>query len=373
MGDEKMRDLAAKLEKRKPDQPFDEEELSALAESYDLSADQEEQLRSFLMERGLLVSEADIDDDDEGYEEEEEDRDEEEYEQEEEPRSVSADSGRRTGMTDTVRAYLRQIGSIPLLTASQEQECARKVAEGDPEAKDLLISSNLRLVVSIAKDFMNRGLSFQDLVQEGNMGLMHAVDKFDYTKGNRFSTYATWWIRQSMSRAIADQSRDIRLPVHMTEQITRIRRIQRTLLQDLGREPTTKEIARASGNLSEAKVREILTLAMDPISLETPAGDDEATLSDFIMDQGALDPQKAAEQQVLREQVDKMINDLPEREALILRMRYGLDGTGVPKTLEEVGRACNVTRERIRQIESKALRRLRAGMVKEKNFDDYRD
>ena len=248
------------------------------------------------------------------------------------------------------------------------------MAEGDKEAKDLLISSNLRLVVAMAKEYLNRGLSFQDLIQEGNIGLMRAVEKFDYSKGFRFSTYATWWIRQSMVRAIADQSHDIRLPVHMTEQITRVKKVERQLLQELNREPTAEEIAAKIDGMTAEKIRDIQKISLDTLSLESPAGDeDNSTLSDFIQDTSAVDPVAYANSSVLREQVDMLLKELPEREEKIVRMRFGLDGTGKPKTLEEVGNECRVTRERIRQIESKALRRLHRSMQINKQFRDLRD
>ncbi len=312
-------------------------------------------------------------------EEEEEDRENERMDVDtlDDAVSVNPDpsmySGKRMGVTDSVKAYLRQIGSIALLNETEEKNCAMAVKEGDISAKELLIKSNLRLVVSIAKDYMNRGLGFQDLIQEGNIGLMHAVDKFDAGKGFRFSTYATWWIRQSMSRAIADQSRDIRLPVHLTEQITKVNKTQRALLQELDREPTPEEIARRV-EMSVERVVELQKIAMEPVSLETPAGEDESTtLSDFIQDSSAQDPAQIANNDVLREQVDSLLKELPEREQRIIRMRFGLDGTGSAKTLEEVGKECNVTRERIRQIETKALRRLHRQLVVNDNYKDLKD
>lgn len=318
-----------------------------------------------------------MEEDDETFSEDEDDEDNEEEDDEESddnPAAPFSEGKRRAVSSDSVKVYLKEIGSIPLLTAEQEYETAKKVAEGDPEAKDRLISSNLRLVVAIAKDYANRGLSFQDLIQEGNIGLMHAVEKFDYSRGFRFSTYATWWIRQSMARAIADQSRDIRIPVHMTEQIMRINRAHRRLMQELDREPTAEEIAAAVDGMTPEKVVEIQRIALDPVSLETPAGDEESSLlMDFIQDTSAVDPAKHANDNVLKEQMDLLLKELPEREEKIVRMRFGLDGSGRPKTLEEVGRECSVTRERIRQIESKALRRLHRSLEKNKDLRDLKD
>jgi len=275
--------------------------------------------------------------------------------------------------SDSIKAYLLEIGSIPLLTPEKELETARRVKLGDQEAKDLMISSNLKLVVSVARDYMNHGLSFQDLVQEGNLGLIRAVEKFEPEKGFRFSTYAIWWIRQSMSRAIADQSRDIRIPVHVTEMLNRINRVQRQLNQELGRDATPEEIASKIDGMTPEKVTEILRAAQDTISLESPTGDEESsTLRDFIQDESAVNPSDFANMGVLREQIDSMLKELPEREENIVRLRFGLDGTGEPKTLEEVGRRCNVTRERIRQIESKALRKLHHFITTKSNYKDLR-
>ena len=259
---------------------------------------------------------------------------------------------------DPVRMYLREIGRIPLLTYEEELDLAKKVLEGDEEAKQKLAESNLRLVVSIAKKYVGRGMLFLDLIQEGNMGLIKAVEKFDYTKGFKFSTYATWWIRQAITRAIADQARTIRIPVHMVETINKLIRTSRHLLQQLGREPTPEEIA-AEMEIPVEKVIEIQKIAQDPVSLETPIGEeDDSHLGDFIQDDDSPAPQDSAAYTMLREQLEEVMNTLTPREAKVLKLRFGLED-GKSRTLEEVGREFQVTRERIRQIEAKALRKLR--------------
>ena len=259
---------------------------------------------------------------------------------------------------DPVRMYLREIGKIPLLSYETELELAKKILEGDEEAKKKLTESNLRLVVSIAKKYVGRGMLFLDLIQEGNMGLIKAVDKFDYTKGFKFSTYATWWIRQAITRAIADQARTIRIPVHMVETINKLIRTSRHLLQQNGREPTPEEIAQDM-EIPVEKVLEIQKIAQDPVSLETPIGEeDDSHLGDFIQDDDSPSPQDAASYTMLKEQLDDVMKTLTPREAKVLRLRFGLDD-GKARTLEEVGKQFNVTRERIRQIEAKALRKLR--------------
>ena len=259
---------------------------------------------------------------------------------------------------DPVRMYLREIGRIPLLTYDEELDLAKKVLQGDEEAKQKLAESNLRLVVSIAKKYVGRGMLFLDLIQEGNMGLIKAVEKFDYTKGFKFSTYATWWIRQAITRAIADQARTIRIPVHMVETINKLIRTSRHLLQQLGREPTPEEIA-AEMEIPVEKVIEIQKIAQDPVSLETPIGEeDDSHLGDFIQDDDSPAPQDSAAYTMLREQLEEVMNTLTPREAKVLKLRFGLED-GKSRTLEEVGREFQVTRERIRQIEAKALRKLR--------------
>ena len=275
--------------------------------------------------------------------------------------------------TDSVRQYLHEIGQVPLLTAEEERSLARKVQQGDEEAFRQLVAGNLRLVVSIAKKYMYRGLSIQDLIQEGNIGLMHAVEKFDPERGFRFSTYATWWIQQAMARAIADQSRDIRLPVHMGEQIIRMKRVQKELYQELGREPTNREIAKRIPGMSEARVEEIQKIAQDQVSLETPAGDGEAdgTLSDFIEDKAAIDPAQMLEDESIREAVQQMVDSLSPRERQVICARFGLCGETV-HTLQEIGKVYHISRERVRQIEAKALRQLHHAYAQKQEIKDLK-
>ena len=261
-------------------------------------------------------------------------------------------------INDPVRMYLKEIGRVQLLSAAEEIELAKRIEQGDEEAKRRLAEANLRLVVSIAKRYVGRGMLFLDLIQEGNMGLIKAVEKFDFQKGFKFSTYATWWIRQAITRAIADQARTIRIPVHMVETINKLIRVQRQLLQDFGREPTPEEVAEEM-ELTPEKVREILKIAQEPVSLETPIGEeDDSHLGDFIEDQEALAPSDAAAYELLKEQLEDVLDTLTDREENVLRLRFGLDD-GRTRTLEEVGKVFGVTRERIRQIEAKALRKLR--------------
>ena len=259
---------------------------------------------------------------------------------------------------DPVRMYLKEIGKVPLLTPEEEQDLARRMADGDEEAKRRMAEANLRLVVSIAKRYVGRGMLFLDLIQEGNLGLIKAVDKFDYTKGYKFSTYATWWIRQAITRAIADQARTIRIPVHMVETINKVIRVSRQLLQELGHDPTPEEIAEEMG-MSVDKVRDILKIAQEPVSLETPIGEEEDShLGDFIPDEDASEPSEAASFSLLKEQLMSVLDTLTPREKKVLELRFGIID-GRTRTLEEVGKEFNVTRERIRQIEAKALRKLR--------------
>ena len=269
-----------------------------------------------------------------------------------------------TKINDPVKMYLKEIGRVELLDPKEEPEIARRIQAGDEEAKKKLISANLRLVVSIAKKYVGRGMLFLDLIQEGNMGLVKAVEKFDYTKGFKFSTYATWWIRQAITRAIADQARTIRIPVHMVETINKLTRIQRQLVQDLGRDPTAEEIAAKMENISPEKVREIQKIALEPVSLETPIGD-------FIEDKEALSPDEYANNQLLKDEINNVLQGLTEREEKVLRLRFGLYD-GRTRTLEEVGKEFNVTRERIRQIEAKALRKLKHP-TRSKRLKDFVD
>ena len=276
-------------------------------------------------------------------------------------------------INDPVKMYLKQIGCFRLLTPQEEIDLAKRILEGDTYAKNELTQANLRLVVSIAKHYVGRGMLFLDLIQEGNLGLIKAVEKFDYTKGFKFSTYATWWIKQAITRAIADQARTIRIPVHMVETINKITRIQRTLVQELGREPTAVEISKKmDGVLTPERIREIQKIALDPISLETPIGEeDDSHLGDFIEDKEALSPNDYTTKSLLKDELYAVMKDLTDREERVLRLRYGLDD-GRPRTLEEVGKEFGVTRERIRQIEAKAIRKLRHP-TRSKRFGDYRD
>ena len=279
------------------------------------------------------------------------------------PKGISID--------DPVRMYLKEIGKIPLLKPHEEIEYAKRMMEGDEVAKQRLVEANLRLVVSIAKRYVGRGMLFLDLIQEGNLGLIKAVEKFDYERGFKFSTYATWWIRQAITRAIADQARTIRIPVHMVETINKLIRVSRQLLQELGRDPKPEEIAKEM-DMSEEKVREIMKIAQDPVSLETPIGEEEDShLGDFIPDEDSLAPAEAAAYSLLKDQIEEVLGSLNEREQKVLKLRFGLED-GRARTLEEVGKEFDVTRERIRQIEAKALRKLRHPS-RSKKLRDYLD
>ena len=326
-------------------------EIMDALQEIELTPDQIDDIYEQFSTLGIdVISETDDDDDDDDTT----DKDERTEEQDETDFSIPEG----VGLDDPVRMYLKEIGRVPLLTAEEEVELAKRIEAGDEMAKRRLAEANLRLVVSIAKRYVGRGMLFLDLIQEGNLGLIKAVEKFDYRKGFKFSTYATWWIRQAITRAIADQARTIRIPVHMVETINKLIRVNRQLVQELGRDPTPEEIAEEMG-LTEERVREILKIAQEPVSLETPIGEEEDShLGDFIEDQDAPAPADAASFMMLREQLEDVLDSLTEREEMVLRLRFGLDD-GRSRTLEEVGQVFGVTRERIRQIEAKALRKLR--------------
>ncbi len=345
--------------------------IADVLESADLDKNQMDDLYEVLMSKGIeIVSETEPDDFDEIMLREEAEADDEDLIVDEAgeidlestiPKSIAVD--------DPVRMYLKEIGKVPLLTADEEIELAKRMEHGDEEAKKRLCEANLRLVVSIAKRYVGRGMLFLDLIQEGNLGLIKAVDKFDYTKGYKFSTYATWWIRQAITRSIADQARTIRIPVHMVETINKLIRVSRQLLQTYGREPTPEEIGVEMG-ISVEKVREIQKIAQDPVSLETPIGEEEDShLGDFIPDEDVPAPAEAAAFSMLKEQLVEVLDTLTDREQKVLKLRFGLED-GRARTLEEVGKEFDVTRERIRQIEAKALRKLRHPS-RSKKLKDY--
>ncbi|MCR8850621.1 RNA polymerase sigma factor RpoD [Rossellomorea sp. SC111] len=327
------------------------EDIADKLSGFELDSDQMDEFYEHLGEQNVeIVNESDEDDDPGATELEKEE--EEEFNL----NDLSVPPGVK--INDPVRMYLKEIGRVDLLSAEEEINLAKRIEDGDEEAKRRLAEANLRLVVSIAKRYVGRGMLFLDLIQEGNMGLIKAVEKFDYRKGYKFSTYATWWIRQAITRAIADQARTIRIPVHMVETINKLIRVQRQLLQDLGREPAPEEIAEEM-DLTPEKVREILKIAQEPVSLETPIGEeDDSHLGDFIEDAEAQSPSEHAAYELLKEQLEDVLDTLTDREENVLRLRFGLDD-GRTRTLEEVGKVFGVTRERIRQIEAKALRKLR--------------
>ena len=327
-----------------------------IATPFELEADEMDQLIQKMEDNGISVVDADGGPTERQLKTEEKEDPEEEDKKTKKTAEVTVPAGVK--INDPVRMYLKEIGRVSLLTANEEKEIAIRIQAGEMEAKQELAEANLRLVVSIAKRYVGRGMQFLDLIQEGNMGLMKAVEKFDHEKGFKFSTYATWWIRQAITRAIADQARTIRIPVHMVETINKLVRIQRQLLQDLGREPTPEEIG-AEMDLPTEKVREILKIAQEPVSLETPIGEeDDSHLGDFIEDQDVTSPAEHTAQTLLKEQLEEVLDTLTDREENVLRLRFGLDDGNV-RTLEQVGKVFGVTRERIRQIEAKALRKLR--------------
>ncbi len=331
------------------------EEIMNALEEIELDSDDIEEIYDVFAEMDIDIIEEGVDNDDD-----DEDDDEDELD-------LSIPQG--VGIDDPVRMYLKEIGKVDLLTAEEEVSLSKRMEQGDMEAKRQLVEANLRLVVSIAKKYVGRGMLFLDLIQEGNMGLMKAVEKFDYTKGYKFSTYATWWIRQAITRSIADQARTIRIPVHMVETINKLIRVSRQLLQEKGREPTPEEIGEEM-DMSADKVREIKKIAQEPVSLETPIGEEEDShLGDFIEDEDAPAPASAASYMLLRDQLDNVLDTLTDREKRVLELRFGIED-GRPRTLEEVGKEFGVTRERIRQIEAKALRKLRHPS-RSKKLKDY--
>ena len=339
------------LAKKSEGQVHYDELTEKIASPYGLDADGIDTLIQIVEENGVSVV-----GDDGGPTKQQMVREEEQLQADLAAESKTATS--KLKVSDPVRMYLKEIGNVPLLSAEEEINLAVRIQGGDDIAKQELAEANLRLVVSIAKRYVGRGMQFLDLIQEGNMGLMKAVEKFDHTKGFKFSTYATWWIRQAITRAIADQARTIRIPVHMVETINKLVRVQRQLLQDLGREPTPEEIG-AEMDLPTEKVREILKIAQEPVSLETPIGEeDDSHLGDFIEDEGAMSPEVFTSSALLREQLEDVLDTLTDREENVLRLRFGLDDGNI-RTLEQVGKVFGVTRERIRQIEAKALRKLR--------------
>ncbi len=362
---EKKNDILSLIEKAKAKGSLSAEEILEIIDENDLDVEQIEKLYETLEEMGIEVT---------GYSDPDITINEisvaemDTFDESDDSAALSQDS---MMIDDPVRMYLKEIGKVDLLDTETELALAEKMSNGDENAKKILVESNLRLVVSIAKRYVGRGMFFLDLIQEGNLGLMKAVEKFDYTKGYKFSTYATWWIRQAITRAIADQARTIRIPVHMVETINKVMRVSRQLLQELGHEASTEEIAKEM-NMPVEKVREIMKLAQEPVSLETPIGEEEDShLGDFIPDDDAPAPAEAASYTLLREQLNEVLHTLTEREEEVLKLRFGLED-GRTRTLEEVGKEFNITRERIRQIEAKALRKLRHPS-RSKRLKDYLD
>ena len=349
-------DIQELIEKAKKKGSLTNSEILAALGDTDYDIDQIDKLYEALDSLGIDVTECFDDDDLVGDISDEIETDLENFDKPENMEKILAQEG--LTIDDPVKLYLKEIGRVPLLDAEREAELAKRMSEGDEEAKRELVEANLRLVVSIAKRYVGKGLFFLDLIQEGNLGLMKAVSKFDYTKGYKFSTYATWWIRQAITRAIADQARTIRIPVHMVETIHKVTKVSRQMLQEKGREVSAAEVAKEM-NMNPDKVREIMKIAQDPISLETPVGEEEDShIGDFIEDQESPAPAEAASYELLREQLNEVLHTLTPREEQVLRLRFGLED-GRQRTLEEVGQQFNITRERIRQIEAKALRKLR--------------
>ena len=355
---------AAKAKRGKEKNVLSQTELEDLLSAYPIDKDAVEDIYDMIMKKDIEITF-----DDSGDSEDEGDAGDGVVMDKSGAIDVDATVPKGIAVDDPVRMYLKEIGKVPLLTAEEEVELAKRMEAGDEEAKHKLCEANLRLVVSIAQRYVGRGMLFLDLIQEGNLGLIKAVDKFDYRKGYKFSTYATWWIRQAITRSIADQARTIRIPVHMVETINKLIRVSRSLLQELGREPTPEEISKEMG-IPVEKVREIQKIAQEPVSLETPIGEEEDShLGDFIPDDDVPAPAEAAAFSMLKEQLVEVLGTLTDREQKVLRLRFGLDD-GRPRTLEEVGREFDVTRERIRQIEAKALRKLRHPS-RSKKLKDY--
>ncbi len=350
---------------KKKDGVLDFSDINMMFQNLDLDGDRTEKILDYLEQNGIVAMVSDTDAEDDIIL----DVDDEPTEEELENIEFSVPDG--VSIEDPVRMYLKEIGKVPLLSADEEVDLAKRMEKGDSDAKKRLAEANLRLVVSIAKRYVGRGMLFLDLIQEGNLGLIKAVEKFDYRKGYKFSTYATWWIRQAITRAIADQARTIRIPVHMVETINKLIRVQRQLLQELGREPYPEEIAKEM-QLPVDRVREIQKISQEPVSLETPIGEEEDShLGDFIQDDNVPVPAEAAAFTLLKEQLSGVLNTLTDREQKVLRLRFGLDD-GRARTLEEVGKEFDVTRERIRQIEAKALRKLRHPS-RSRKLKDYLD
>ncbi len=350
---------------KKKDGVLDFSDINMMFQNMDLDGDRTEKILDYLEQNGIVAMVSDTDAEDDIIL----DVDDEPTEEELENIEFSVPDG--VSIEDPVRMYLKEIGKVPLLSADEEVDLAKRMEKGDSDAKKRLAEANLRLVVSIAKRYVGRGMLFLDLIQEGNLGLIKAVEKFDYRKGYKFSTYATWWIRQAITRAIADQARTIRIPVHMVETINKLIRVQRQLLQELGREPYPEEIAKEM-QLPVDRVREIQKISQEPVSLETPIGEEEDShLGDFIQDDNVPVPAEAAAFTLLKEQLSGVLNTLTDREKKVLRLRFGLDD-GRARTLEEVGKEFDVTRERIRQIEAKALRKLRHPS-RSRKLKDYLD
>lgn len=351
---------------------FQKDILDSL-DKLEISDSELEELYDWFNEEDIVISEdEDLEADDIDFLDDDADEEDDDIIEAKSPITITYSDNTNIKINDPVKMYLKEIGRVSLLKAEDEPGIAKRIEEGDEEAKNILISANLRLVVSIAKKYVGRGMLFLDLIQEGNMGLVKAVEKFDYTKGFKFSTYATWWIRQAITRAIADQARTIRIPVHMVETINKLTRIQRQLVQDLGRDPTAEEIAAKMEGITAAKVREIQKIALEPVSLETPIGEeDDSHLGDFIEDKDAMSPDQYANNQLLKDEINIVLQGLTEREEKVLRLRFGLHD-GRTRTLEEVGKEFNVTRERIRQIEAKALRKLKHPS-RSKRLKDFSD